>query len=221
MDGNILHTYKTSKKSIKKRQIKTNKSKTTTPIYNKYTKHRKTKPPARTCIRDTKPWSVYCIISSVCGKSYIGASVDIHKRLRQHNGEIKGGARATHYGRPRTRVCHVQGFPNERTALQFEWKWKSLSSTGSKRKKVYVKKSENPFSKVNVKHAALKKRLVGLWMLSMCEKYTYNAPLSKTIPVKIVWEDETRTECMKILRDNFPSHFSVVCCLGEPEISSS
>lgn len=205
MDGGTISAYKFRKRKRKSTQIKT-------VTYKLYTKRRKTKTPTRTCIRDKKPWSVYCIISTVCGKSYIGASVDVNKRLRQHNGEIKGGARATHCGRPWIRVCHVQGFPNERTALQFEWKWKSLSTTGSKRKKLYVDKSQNPFSKLNVKHSALKKRLVGLWMLSLCEKYTYNAPLSKSIPVKVVWEDETRMECMDILLKNFPPHFAVVCC---------
>ena len=72
-------------------------------------------------------WFCYCLISD-SGKTYIGATVDLDHRLRQHNGEIKGGARATSM-EPGTwrRVCHVSGFPDNHSALQFEWRWKQLS----------------------------------------------------------------------------------------------
>ena len=63
--------------------------------------------------------------------TYVGATVDLNKRLRQHNKEIKGGAFATsakvNKGEIWTRVCHVEGFPDWSAALQFEWRWKQLS----------------------------------------------------------------------------------------------
>ena len=63
--------------------------------------------------------------------TYVGATVDLDRRLRQHNGEIKGGARATtskvSKGETWKRVCYVQGFPDWQAALQFEWRWKQLS----------------------------------------------------------------------------------------------
>ena len=34
-------------------------------------------------------------IQSTYGATYIGATVDLDKRIRQHNKEIKGGATAT------------------------------------------------------------------------------------------------------------------------------
>ena len=37
---------------------------------------------------------VYMLESSD-GATYIGATVDLNRRLRQHNGEIKGGAKRT------------------------------------------------------------------------------------------------------------------------------
>ena len=65
------------------------------------------------------------------GQTYIGATVDPDRRLRQHNGEIKGGAWATkrivNKGRKWTRVCYVSGFPTWKCALQFEWKWKQIA----------------------------------------------------------------------------------------------
>jgi structure-specific endonuclease subunit SLX1 len=63
--------------------------------------------------------------------TYVGATVDLDHRLRQHNKEIKGGAHATSakVGKGETwrRVCHVAGFPDWSAALQFEWRWKQIS----------------------------------------------------------------------------------------------
>lgn len=73
-----------------------------------------------------KPWACYCLVSQ-SGSTYIGATVDVDRRLRQHNGELSGGAFATKRGSGWRRACHVVGFPDERAALQFEWRWKQLS----------------------------------------------------------------------------------------------
>jgi predicted GIY-YIG superfamily endonuclease len=73
---------------------------------------------------------VYCLGSS-SGRYYIGATVDLNRRLRQHNRELVGGARLTTRqvarGDTWTRVAHVAGCPTWRTALQCEWKWKDLT----------------------------------------------------------------------------------------------
>ena len=63
--------------------------------------------------------------------TYVGATVDLERRLRQHNKEIKGGAHATgakvDKGENWIRACHVAGFPDWPSALQFEWRWKHIS----------------------------------------------------------------------------------------------
>jgi len=59
-------------------------------------------------------------------KTYVGATVNPDRRLRQHNGEICGGARATK-GRAWKRRFLVGGFADERAALRFEWRWKYLT----------------------------------------------------------------------------------------------
>ena len=73
---------------------------------------------------------VYLLVSSD-NSTYVGATVDLTRRLRQHNKEIKGGAHATGIkvskGESWTRACHVAGFPNWQAALQFEWRWKQLT----------------------------------------------------------------------------------------------
>ena len=73
---------------------------------------------------------VYLLVSSK-GSTYVGATIDLERRLRQHNKEIKGGAHATGVkvagGEIWTRAAHVAGFPDWQAALQFEWRWKQLS----------------------------------------------------------------------------------------------
>ena len=71
------------------------------------------------------------LLESTGGSTYVGATIDLDHRLRQHNCEIKGGAVATSMkvkrGETWRRVCHIAGFPSWQAALQFEWRWKQLS----------------------------------------------------------------------------------------------
>ena len=73
---------------------------------------------------------VYLLLSSD-NATYVGATVDLERRLRQHNKEIKGGAHATESkvdkGETWIRACHVAGFHDWPSALQFEWRWKHIS----------------------------------------------------------------------------------------------
>ena len=86
---------------------------------------------------------VYLLLSS-SGKTYVGATVDVDRRLRQHNKVIQGGAHYTgkwvDRGDTWTRICYVSGFPTWKDALQFEWKWKKISrgipSTNSLQKRL-------------------------------------------------------------------------------------
>ena len=53
---------------------------------------------------------------------YIGYTVDLPRRLRQHNGEIAGGAKRTSRFRPWRLIGYISGFPDSTTALQYEWR---------------------------------------------------------------------------------------------------
>jgi structure-specific endonuclease subunit SLX1 len=79
---------------------------------------------------DMKKCYVYLLTSSNKA-TYVGATVDLERRLRQHNKEITGGAHATgakvSKGETWTRALHIEGFPNWSAALQFEWRFKQLS----------------------------------------------------------------------------------------------
>jgi structure-specific endonuclease subunit SLX1 len=110
--------------------------------------------------------------------TYIGATVDLDHRLRQHNKEIKGGAVATSKkvskGEIWKRICHVSGFPSWQAALQFEWAWKFYSR------------------KLDKKLFPLTRRKLALDTLLSLDK-----PTSKAIPysewdthIQVIWEDD-------------------------------
>jgi structure-specific endonuclease subunit SLX1 len=74
-------------------------------------------------------WFVYCLATAEEPvRTYIGATVDVDRRLQQHNGQRSGGAKATR-ARPGEwyRVCYVSGFKDNHDALSFEWHWKHAS----------------------------------------------------------------------------------------------
>ena len=117
-------------------------------------------------------------IYSTNGSTYIGATVDIDKRIRQHNKEIKGGAVATgakvNQGETWKYYCYVENFPSWQEALRFEWRWKHLSRQIQKRTP-----SINP----------IEKRVQALDQLLSLEKSTNNAiPFKEwTQQPTIVW----------------------------------
>ncbi len=82
-------------------------------------------------------------IEATNGRTYIGATVDLNKRIRQHNCEIKGGAQATSIevkkGELWNYVCYIENCPTWNTALQCEWRWKYISRQIQK-----TKPTQNP-----------------------------------------------------------------------------
>lgn len=128
---------------------------------------------------EDKPWYCYMLYSSE-GQTYIGATIDPNRRLRQHNCELAGGARATRMrviqGQEWRRACYVKGFPNKTAALQFEWRWKRLSNR---------KDSEYRFL------SPVEKRIQALYELIALEKPTSSAIPYSEYPngkVDILWE---------------------------------
>ena len=103
---------------------------------------------------------VYLLLSSD-NATYVGATVDLDRRLRQHNKELKGGAHATgakvEKGEIWLRAAHVRGFPDWQAALQFEWRWKQISR------------------KLPAKMLPLERRLLAVNMLLKMERPTTKA----------------------------------------------
>jgi structure-specific endonuclease subunit SLX1 len=57
--------------------------------------------------------------------TYIGFTDDPLKRIKQHNGILKGGAKKTSKKRPWAIVLVIANFPNKILALKFEWAWQN------------------------------------------------------------------------------------------------
>ena len=71
----------------------------------------------------TSVWYVYKLRGEA-GRTYVGASTDVERRLRQHNGELAGGARSTRSDKNWV-IEKVYGpFADCSSALTFEAKWK-------------------------------------------------------------------------------------------------
>jgi structure-specific endonuclease subunit SLX1 len=118
------------------------------------------------------------LLQSTANTTYVGATVDVNRRLRQHNKEIAGGAHATGIqvarGETWERVCYVRGFPDWQAALQFEWRWKQLSRKWPK------------------KMHPLERRFRALSQLLSLERPTTKAKAYTEweAPPEIVWETE-------------------------------
>lgn len=67
-------------------------------------------------------YSVYIIKSD--NKSYVGMTNNFFRRIRQHNKEIKGGARYTSKSNNWYPICIIDGFQNMKSACQCEWRLK-------------------------------------------------------------------------------------------------
>jgi structure-specific endonuclease subunit SLX1 len=76
--------------------------------------------------------SCYILRSLVSNRIYVGYTLDFSHRLRQHNGEIVGGAKKTKKCRPWTPVCIIRGFYEASSALRFEYR---LQHPGRRKRK--------------------------------------------------------------------------------------
>ena len=131
--------------------------------------------------------------------TYVGATVNLERRLRQHNKEIKGGAVATgrkvEMGKSWQRVCYVSGFPDWQAALQFEWKFKFLTR------------------KLLNKHVIpVERRIMALHSLLNSEKSTTKAiPFADWEENPTVNIEECKAICEKYFKENELYKINNIC----------
>jgi predicted GIY-YIG superfamily endonuclease len=78
----------------------------------------------------------YCIRNEKKTKTYVGATNHFCRRIRQHNREIVGGAKATG-GHKWHKIILVHGFNTRHDLLSFEWHFKhvvTVNKSGIKRR---------------------------------------------------------------------------------------
>lgn len=82
----------------------------------------------------TGPFFVYFLVTTRTRSVYVGATIDLAHRFRQHCCELVGGAKITHRAVDRGETWsmnrYVSGFPTWNVALKFEWRWKFLANRG-------------------------------------------------------------------------------------------
>jgi putative endonuclease len=76
-------------------------------------------------------WVVY-ILNCADGSFYTGVTTDVARRIRQHNGEIVGGARYTRVRRP-VAIAWQQACDSRSQACQYEAQIKALSRSAKER----------------------------------------------------------------------------------------
>lgn len=88
--------------------------------------------------------SCYFLINKTKKKSYIGYTTNIVRRLRQHNGHIKGGAKYTK-GDAWYLIAFFSGFCSKKEAMSFEWHAKRrIAANLLPSNLLYLKKSIHP-----------------------------------------------------------------------------
>ena len=154
-------------------------------------------------------WCVYALQSG--RRSYVGATNNLKRRLRQHNREIAGGAKAT----ARRNDCDVnwtpifwiQGFENKVQALQFEWALKhTVTENAAKSKNAVIATAQHLESVVEGQGPTKKRkysrsrravgrgptgRVKNLGKLLKADRWTSKAPLSRHVPLSIYWLDSS------------------------------
>ena len=108
-----------------------------------------------------------CYIIENRGYTYVGVSNNAAKRLRAHNGEIKGGAKyTTSKGSGWKHICIISGFPTKIESMQFEWALKHVPPRNA---------------------GGISNRIKKLFVLCNKEQWTSNSPLAETMPLTIEW----------------------------------
>ena len=66
-------------------------------------------------------WWLYVLVSTPTERTYVGITTRLDHRLRAHNGEVKGGARATRPHRPWTYGAVYGPYPDRSAVSRAEW----------------------------------------------------------------------------------------------------
>jgi predicted GIY-YIG superfamily endonuclease len=129
-----------------------------------------------------KQWFFYLIQND--NFTYAGVSPDPTRRLRQHNKEIKGGAKYTTSKSSNWKhICLISGFRNKIEAMQFEWAIKHIPPR-------------------NI--GGVLNRIKKLYILLNYEKWTSKAPDSTDVNLHIKWFLDVKNIISSDIYNNVP-----------------
>ena len=112
-----------------------------------------------------RPMMCVYMLSDVGGRrTYVGATVNLMRRVRQHNGDLAGGAVRTHGG-TWTPHAAVTGFVEWRDALRFEHAWRRACR--------------------RCKGRGVEWRMRGLVLLMAKTRWSSTSPLASTVPLVV------------------------------------
>lgn len=140
-------------------------------------------------VADT-PHLCYLLKSINTNRTYIGYSNNLGRRIRQHNGEIVGGAKSTRIGKPWKIIGYISGFPDKSSALKFEWKNHNLWSP---RSKYHCRKSRGKLSKTqkqqasNFRKRGLQGRIETLYHVLSLKRWTSTSYLQGLFLLTMNW----------------------------------
>ena len=142
-------------------------------------------------IRSTNP--------AFSNSTYNGSTNNLVRRLRQHNGEIVGGAKATRGKGPWVYIAIWEGFQSHREALSCEWRIKHTNGRPGKRPN---------------NHLGVIGRIIGLNEVLKLPKWTSKCTVdNQTVNYKLYIAEDVETY---ICRADLPTNIQVVT--GIPEL---
>jgi predicted GIY-YIG superfamily endonuclease len=136
---------------------------------------------------------VYCLSNGK--QTYVGVTNDMKRRLRQHNGELKGGARYTTLNKHRGTLGRwvlaflVTGFKKRSDALKLEWR---LHGHPPRPSEVPPLK-HNPYRHLGVAEA---RRAHDLQRVLAMKRVTRSATPTDQLQLCVYWRDAALYQCV-------------------------
>jgi len=135
-------------------------------------------------------WYCYILYSTISNRTYVGITNNLIKRIRQHNGEIVGGAKQTKTGRPWQYLCYISGFPTEKAVRQLEWRLHHPNGKPGRRGRIPSK--------------GIEWRIKSLQKVLNLEKWTAEAPSQPDLKLVLQWQ------VVPIINIKLPSHYNQI-----------
>jgi predicted GIY-YIG superfamily endonuclease len=133
------------------------------------------------------PYLVYVLGNGK--RTYVGCTNNFTRRLRQHNGELVGGAKATRGKGPWRAMLHITGFQSNIQALQFEFM-------------VHHARPQQLYSEERIPRQAAQ-----LHHVLRKERWTTKSPLASSVPLRVTCFDAAWKAAMTGV--SWPDHVHV------------